>query len=258
MAIVDMKELIEAGVHFGARASCWNPKMEPYIFCKKNKVHIVDMRETLKGIIRAYKFLEDLTSQGKRIVFVGTKRQAQDVVRTEARRSNQYFVAQRWLGGTLTNIKTVRERVQRLDELDALEESGQINEFSKKMISQINREKRKITRNFEGIREMKDVPGALVLIDPRNEQIALAEALKLNIPVIALVDTDCDPDPIDFIIPGNDDGIRSINAIVSVLADACIAGGAKRSENVMISSKDAPAVVDKNVGAVSYGGDSDA
>lgn len=252
MAIVDMKELLEAGVHFGARASSWNPKMEKYIFCKRNKVHIINMRETLRGLIRAYKFLEKITSEGKKVVFIGTKRQAQEVVRTEARRANQFFVAQRWLGGTLTNIKTIRERVQRLDELESLETSGRIKDFSKKMISQINREKRKISRNFEGIREMKKLPGALVIVDPRNEKISLAEALKLDIPVISLIDTDCDPDPIDFIIPGNDDGIRSIQAIIGTLADACISGASKRSENVMISEKSAP--IDANVGAVSYGG----
>ncbi|MBN1257394.1 MAG: 30S ribosomal protein S2 [Planctomycetes bacterium] len=271
MAIVKMQELLEAGVHFGARTSKWNPKMKPYIFGSRSKVHIIDLRESLRGLIRAYKFLENLTAQNKKVVFVGTKRQAKEVVRSEAKRADQFFVAERWLGGTLTNIRTVRERVARLEELEMLETTGEIQEFSKKMISHINRERKKISRNFEGIREMKSVPGALVLIDPNEEKIALREAMKLNIPTIAIADTDSDPDLIDFLIPANDESFRSIHAILSVLANACISGAGKRKENAMLAARAAgapgeapppPAAspevkINPSVGAVSFGGDED-
>jgi small subunit ribosomal protein S2 len=237
MAIANMQDLLDAGVHFGSHTSRWNPKMKPFIHGKRNNVHIVDIKQTLKGLIRAYKFLENVTASGKKVVFVGTKRQAQEVVRAEAARGEQYFVAQRWLGGTLTNIRTIRERVVRLEELEALETTGQIHEFSKKMISKINREKKKISQNFEGIRNMKQIPGAMVIIDPKNEAIALAEAIKLNIPVVALADTDCDPDPIDFLVPGNDDGIRSIQTIVSVLIDGCLSGASKQKQNAALEER---------------------
>jgi small subunit ribosomal protein S2 len=258
MAIVKMQELIENGVHFGARASSWNPKMKPYIYGKRSKVHIIDVRETLRGIIRASKFLENLTATGGKVVFVGTKRQAREAVRSEAQRADQFFVAERWLGGTLTNIQTVRQRVIRLEELEALEESGAIEEFSKKMVSQINREKRKITRNFEGIREMKKLPDALVLVDPDEEDIALSEAMKLGIPVVAVADTDCDPDPIDFLIPANDDAYRSILVCLQPLADACLRGTEKERETQMMAAREkgeGPAQVDANVGAMSFGGE---
>ncbi len=259
MAIASIRDLLEAGVHFGARTSSWHPAMAPYIYGKRSGVHIIDLRETLRGLIRAYKFLESLTAQGQRVVFVGTKRQAQEIVRAEAQRCGQFFVAQRWLGGTLTNLRTVRERVTRLQELEELEESGRIEQFSKKMISAINREKRKISRNFEGIRDMTELPGALVLVDPKDERIALAEAVKLNIPTLALADTDCDPEPLDFVIPGNDESHRAIQTIVQVLADACEAGRAKASQQAMLKARAGQAAagpaqdISPDVGAVSYG-----
>jgi small subunit ribosomal protein S2 len=253
MAIVKMQDLLEAGVHFGARASRWNPKMKPYIYGKRSKIHIIDLRETVKGLIRACKFLENTTAKGKKVVFVGTKRQACDAIRSEAQRAEQYFVAERWLGGTLTNLKTVRRRVTRLEELEALEESGELAEFSKKMISQINRERRKITRNFEGIRDMKQLPAALVLVDPTEEKIALKEAMKLDIPVVAIADTDCDPDPVDFLVPANDDAFRSVHLLLGAMADACLRGQEKGREAAMVAARSAEGAA--QVGAVSFGGD---
>ncbi|MHC4886798.1 MAG: 30S ribosomal protein S2 [Planctomycetota bacterium] len=260
MASVKMQDLLEAGVHFGARSSSWNPKMAPYIHGKRSKIHIVDLKQTMRGLIRACALLKKLTSEGKQVVFVGTKRQAQDIVRTEAARANQHFVAQRWLGGTLTNLDTIRKRVKRLIELEELETGGHLQEFSKKMISSIQREKRKISRNFEGIRNMKSLPAAMVIVDPKEERIALAEAIKLGIPTIALVDTDCDPEPVDVVIPGNDDSLRSIQTIVGAMADACAEGSGYSAESAAIAARAAegPATdIGADTGAVSFGGDSD-
>ena len=241
MPVVTMQELLESGVHYGARASLWCPKMAPYIHSKHSDIHIIDLRETLKGVIRACRFLEQINAQGKRAIFVGTKRQASEVVRAEAARAGQFFVAGRWLGGTLTNLRTIRERISRLEELEELEKSGAMAEFSKKMISNINREKTKISANFEGIREMKGLPGAIILIDPKNEHIALAEAMKLGVPVVALADTDCNPDPIDFLIPGNDDSFRSISLIITLMADACERGRKKYQETAQVQERAAGA-----------------
>ncbi len=224
MAIATLKDMIEAGVHFGSAASRWNPKMKPYIFSKQNKIHIIDLRESLKGLIRSYHFLAQTAAAGKQILFVGTKRQAADIVRQEAMRAESFFVSNRWLGGTLTNMNTMRRRITRLQELEGLEQSGQIQEFSKKMISSLSREKRKIFRNFEGIRNMKEIPGAIVMVDPGTEHIAIAEGMKLGIPLIGLVDTDDDPSNLDFVIPGNDDAFCSIQFILSKLADAVLEG----------------------------------
>ncbi len=224
MPIATLKEMIEAGVHFGSAASRWNPKMKPYIFSKQNKIHIIDLRESLKWLIRSYHFLAQTAASGKQILFVGTKRQAADIVRQEALRCDSYFVSNRWLGGTLTNMNTMRRRITRLQELEELEKSGQIQEFSKKMIASLAREKRKIFRNFEGIRDMKEVPGAMVIVDPGTEHIAIAEAMKLGIPLVGLIDTDDDPTNLDFVIPGNDDAFCSIQYVMSKLADAVIEG----------------------------------
>ncbi|MDR0361783.1 MAG: 30S ribosomal protein S2 [Planctomycetota bacterium] len=224
MAIATLKEMIEAGVHFGSAASRWNPKMKPYIFSKQNKIHIIDLRETLKSLIRSWHFLAQTAAQGRQILFVGTKRQAGDIIRQEATRCESYFVANRWLGGTLTNMNTMRRRINRLQELEDLETSGQIQEFSKKMISSLTRERKKIFRNFEGIRNMKEVPGALVIVDPSTEHIAIAEGMKLGVPLIGIIDTDDDPTNLDFVIPGNDDAFCSIQYLVSKLADAVIEG----------------------------------
>lgn len=222
--IATMEELIEAGVHFGTRCARWNPKMEPYIHSKRNKIYIIDLRETLKGLIRSCHFLKKVAAKGQKVLFVGTKRQAADTVKQEADRCKGYFVTHRWLGGTLTNMDTMRQRVTRLEELESLEKTGEIHQFSKKMISSLARQKKKIFRNFEGIRHMKKLPGAVVLIDPDHEDIALAESMKLGVPVIAIADTDCNPDPIDFLIPANDDSSRSNAILLRCLADAIIEG----------------------------------
>lgn len=230
MADITLKELVEAGVHFGSKTSRWNPKMKPYIHSKKSGIHIIDLRETLKGIIRASIFLNKVAASGKKILFVGTKRQAAEIIRQEAGDANSYFVVHRWLGGTLTNMDTMRKRVTRLEELEGLDKSGAIDNFSKKMISSLTREKKKIFRNFEGIRDMKEAPGAIVIVDPSQEDIAVAESMKLGIPLIGIVDTDSDPDPIDFIIPANDDSQRSIQLILNKLG-AAIKDGAKKASN---------------------------
>ena len=224
MAIVDVKDIIEAGVHFGHRVSRWHPKMAPYIFGKRNLIHIIDVRETLKGIVRASNFLTQLTATGKEVVFVGTKRQAKALVQRAAEESGMHWVTERWLGGTLTNFHTIRSRLKRLDELESLESTGAIDQFSKKQISRLRRERRKILRNLEGLRSMKDLPGCLIVIDIRREHIAVSEARKCGIPVVALVDTDCDPGKADIVIPGNDDAYRSIQIILDLARQSVISG----------------------------------
>ena len=226
MAIVQVKELIEAGVHFGHRASRWNPKMRPYIYGKRNLIHIIDLRETLRGLLRATKYLTQIASQGKLILFVGTKRQAKETIEREAQRCGMPYVSERRLGGTLTNFRTIRSRLQRLQELEDLETSGAIHSYSKKMISALTRERRKIHRNLQGIREMTRIPEALIVVDPKREHIAVQEAKKMGVVTIALIDTDSDPDMVDLPIPGNDDSIRSIELIVSRLAQAILEGRA--------------------------------
>ncbi|MCZ6792323.1 MAG: 30S ribosomal protein S2 [Planctomycetota bacterium] len=224
MAIVDVKEIIAAGVHFGHRASRWHPKMKPYIFGKRNLIHIVDVRETIRGLVRASNFLTRLVASGREVVLIGTKRQAKSLIMQEAERAGMHWVSERWLGGTLTNFHTVRSRLKRLEELEGLEADGSIEEYSKKRISAFRRERRKILRNLEGLRHMKQLPGALIVVDIRREYISVREARKTNIPVVALVDTDCNPEDVDIAIPGNDDSYRSIQIVLRTLADAVILG----------------------------------
>lgn len=223
MSLVSLEELIEAGVHFGHRVSRWNPKMKPYIFGKRNTIHIINLRETVKGIIRAYRFLSKI-GRREQVLFVGTKRQARRVVKEEAARCSMPYCNERWLGGTLTNYRTIHSRLERLIELEKLEETGEIDNYSKKMISMLMREKKRILRNLEGVRTMEKLPGALVVVDPRREIIAVREARKLGIPVVAFLDTDSDPDNIDIPIPGNDDAIRSIQLVLRTLANAVLEG----------------------------------
>jgi small subunit ribosomal protein S2 len=230
LAIVDLKELIESGVHFGHRVSRWHPKMKPYIYGKRNLIHIVDLRETLKGLVRAANFLTKLTSTGKDVVFVGTKRQAKALIIREARRCDMHWVSERWLGGTLTNYHTIRDRLKRLEELNSMETDGTVETLSKKRLSSLRREKRKIMRNLEGIRNMKQLPGCLLVVDIRREYIAVKEARKVGIPVVAIVDTDCDPEQVDIPIPGNDDAYRSVQVILRILTDA-IALGRRRYQD---------------------------
>lgn len=226
MATVLVKELIEAGVHFGHRASRWNPKMRPYIYGRKNLIHIIDVRETIRGLLRARKYLQQVAANGSLILFVGTKRQASESIEQQAQRCGMPYVSDRWLGGTLTNFRTIRSRLSRLEELEALRASDALATYSKKMQSALNREYRKMYRNLNGIRTMSRLPEALVVVDPRKEKNAIREARKLGITTVALIDTDCDPDEVDVPIPGNDDSIRSIELILRLLADAVVAGRA--------------------------------
>ncbi|MEL7237682.1 MAG: 30S ribosomal protein S2 [Planctomycetota bacterium] len=219
-----VKKLIDAGIHFGHPASRWNPKMAPYIHGKHGKVHIIDVKETLKGLLRAKKLIQNAVAGGKDIVFVGTKRQARDIVAEHAERAGMHSVTERWLGGTLTNFRTIRARLSRLDELDALWESGEIETYSKKMKSTLSRERNKIKTNLEGIRNMEKMPGLMFIIDTRREKIAVKEAKKLGVPTIALIDTDSDPDLVDLPIPGNDDAMKAIEVIMAELADAAMEG----------------------------------
>ncbi len=230
MATVLVKELIEAGVHFGHRASRWNPKMRPYIYARRNLIHIIDVRETIRGLIRTRKYLQKVASQGSLILFVGTKRQASETIEQQGLRAGMPFVSDRWLGGTLTNFRTIRSRLARLEELESLRASDQLSTYSKKMQSALNREYRKMYRNLNGMRTMNRLPECLVVIDPRKEKNAIREARKMGISTVALIDTDCDPDLVDLPIPGNDDSIRSIELVVRLLADAVLAGKASTGE----------------------------
>lgn len=217
---VSVQELIDAGVHFGHRASMWNPKMRPYVYGRRKQIHIIDVRETVRGILRAKKYLKQVAAQGSLILFVGTKRQATETIRMESERCGMPYVAERWLGGTLTNFKTIRSRLGRLKELEEIINGEQLNTYSKKMQSSLQREYRKMYRNLNGIREMNRFPEAMVIVDPKKEKNAVKEAQKLGIVTVALIDTDSDPDEIDLPIPGNDDSIRSIEVIMRCLADA--------------------------------------
>jgi small subunit ribosomal protein S2 len=221
-----VKDLIDAGVHFGHRASRWNPKMKPYIYGKRNLIHIIDLKETVRGLLRATKFFNRIAASNGLILFVGTKRQAAETVIEECSRGGMPYVTERWLGGTLTNFRTIRSRLERLEELETILDSEQAASYSKKMISTFTRERRKIDRNLSGIRNMNRLPEALFVIDPRREHIAVAEARKLGLKVVALLDTDCDPDLVDLPVPGNDDSMRSIELVVRRLMDAIIEGRA--------------------------------
>ena len=220
MASELVSQLINSGIHFGHRASRWNPKMAPYIFGKRNTIHIIDIRETVKGLLRAKRFVSKVVASGENVLFVGTKRQARMQVRTHATRVNMPWVADRWLGGTLTNFRTIRLRLGRLEELEAAEADGTAQQYSKKMIAKRTRELRKIKRNLQGIRDMTKVPGALIIIDAQRERNAVYEAQKLQIPTICLIDTDSDPDLADIPIPGNDDAIRAIDVVLMHMSEA--------------------------------------
>ncbi len=240
MASELVRQLIDAGIHFGHRASRWNPKMKPYIFGRRNAIHIIDIRETVKGLLRAKAFITKIIARGDDVLFVGTKRQARHYVREQANRVGMPFVAERWLGGTLTNLRTIRLRVTRLDELENAVADGTALEYSKKMISTRTREQRKIHRNLEGIRDMTRLPGALVVIDVHREGNALREARKLGVPTVCLIDTDSDPDFADVPIPGNDDAMRSIETILTHLADAVELGLRGRKEEAAEEEKPQP------------------
>lgn len=224
MSQVSIQELIEAGVHFGHRASRWHPSMAPFIHQKHNSIHIIDLRETMRGLVRACHFVTRIVEAGHDVIFVGTKAQAREIISDQATRCGMHWVTHRWLGGTLTNFKTIRSRLRRLEELEALEKDGGMEGRSKKEISMLRRERRKINRNLEGIRKMNRLPGAVVISDIRRDDIAVREAHMIGVPVIAIVDTDCDPNIVDVPIPGNDDAFRSIEVIMQKIADSVLVG----------------------------------
>ncbi|GFN23860.1 MAG: 30S ribosomal protein S2 [Thermoanaerobacteraceae bacterium] len=224
MAIISMKQLLEAGVHFGHQTRRWNPKMAPYIFTERNGIYIIDLQRTVKKIEEAYNFVRETASNGGKILFVGTKKQAQESIKEEAQRCGMFYVNVRWLGGTLTNFATIRRRIERLKELERMEEDGTLEVLPKKEAMTLRKERERLERFLGGIKEMRQLPDALYVVDPRKERIAVAEARRLGIPVVAIVDTNCNPDEIDYVIPGNDDAIRAIRLLTSKIADAVLEG----------------------------------
>jgi small subunit ribosomal protein S2 len=222
MSVISMKQLLEAGVHFGHQTRRWNPKMKKYIFTERNGIYIIDLQKTVKKVDEAYNYVKELAADGGTILFVGTKKQAQESVKEEAIRSGQYFVNQRWLGGTLTNFQTIRKRINRLKSIERMEEDGTFEVLPKKEVVGLLKEKERLVKFLGGIKDMERIPDALFVIDPRKERIAIAEAHKLNIPIIGIVDTNCDPDEIDYVIPANDDAIRAVKLLTSKMADAIL------------------------------------
>jgi len=224
MSVVSMKQLLEAGVHFGHQVRRWDPRMKPYIFTERNNIYIVDLQQTVKLIDVAYNFVRDISSKGGKVLFVGTKKQAQESIKAEAERCDMHYVNYRWLGGTMTNFDTIRKRVKRLLELEKMEEDNMFEVLPKKEVIGLKREKEKLNKVLNGIRNMERLPDVVFVVDPKKERIAIAEALKLSIPVVAIVDTNCNPEEIEYVIPGNDDAIRAVKLISSVVADAVIEG----------------------------------
>ena len=224
MSIVSMKQLLEAGVHFGHQTRRWNPKMKEYIFTERNGIYIIDLQKTVKKIEEAYEFVKNISAEGGYILFVGTKKQAQESLQEEAQRCGMYYVNQRWLGGMLPNFKTIRKRIDRLHELEKMEEEGLFEVLPKKEVLNLRHEKERLEKNLGGIKDMTELPQAIFIVDPRKERIAIQEARKLKIPIIAIVDTNCDPDEVDYIIPGNDDAIRAVKLLTEKMADAVIEG----------------------------------
>ena len=224
MAVVSMKQLLEAGVHFGHQTRRWNPKMAEYIFTERNGIYIIDLQKTVKKLDEAYNFVKEVSMEGKNVLFVGTKKQAQDSVKEEAERAGAYYVNARWLGGMLTNFTTIRKRIARLKQLRQMQEDGTFDLLPKKEVIKLNLEIEKLEKFMGGIKDMPEMPGAMFIVDPRKEKIAVAEAKKLGIPVVAIVDTNCDPDEVDYVIPGNDDAIRAVKLIAGAMADAIIEG----------------------------------
>ncbi|NLW59973.1 MAG: 30S ribosomal protein S2 [Firmicutes bacterium] len=224
MAVITMKQLLEAGVHFGHQTRRWNPKMAPYIFTERNGIYIIDLQKTVKMVEEAYHFIRETVANGGTVLFVGTKKQAQDAVREEATRCGMFYVSQRWLGGMLTNFATIRSRVERLKKIEQMAEDGSFTVLPKKEVLQLERERERLEKFLSGVKEMNRLPDALFVVDPRKERIAVAEARKLNIPIVAIVDTNCDPDEIDYVIPGNDDAIRAVRLLSATIADAVLEG----------------------------------
>ena len=223
MSVISMKKLLEVGVHFGHQTKRWNPKMAPYIFTSRNGIYIIDLKKSSDKLDEAYQAMKEIAEKGGKVLFVGTKKQAQEAVQTEAERSGSYFVNSRWLGGTLTNFKTIQKRIKRLIELEKMEEDGTFDVLPKKEVIQLKKEQEKLEKNLGGIKNMKRIPDAIFIVDPKKEAICVQEAHILGIPLIGIVDTNCDPEEIDYVIPGNDDAIRAVKLIVSKMADAVIA-----------------------------------
>ncbi len=224
MSVISMKQLLEAGVHFGHQTRRWNPKMAEYIFTERNGIYIIDLQKTVKKIEEAYAFIKEVAESGKNVLFVGTKKQAQDSIKEEAERVGMYWVNARWLGGMMTNFKTIKKRIERLEQLTKMEEDGTFDLLPKKEVINLKAEREKLEKYLGGIKDMDKLPGALFVVDPRKEKIAIDEAKKLGIPVVAIVDTNCDPEDVDYVIPGNDDAIRAVKLIASTIANAIIEG----------------------------------
>ena len=254
MAVISMKQLLEAGVHFGHQTRKWNPKMKKYIFAARNEIHIIDLQLTVGLIEEAYAYVVESVKAGKSILFVGTKKQAQEAIKEEAQRCGQFFINSRWLGGTLTNFKTIRSRIDRLNKLTRMEESGEFDLLPKKEVLGLKKEMEKLETNLGGIKDMKSLPGVMFIVDPHNEDIAVQEARKLNIPIVAITDTNCDPDVIDYVIPGNDDAIRAVKLISSVIADAVIEANQGETMDLSVASnaaESAPESMEEIVAAAS-------
>ncbi|PKE22417.1 30S ribosomal protein S2 [Macrococcoides caseolyticum] len=224
MAVISMKQLLEAGVHFGHQTRRWNPKMKKYIFTERNGIYIIDLQKTVKKVEEAYNFVKSISEEGGTVLFVGTKKQAQEAIKEEAERAGQFFINERWLGGTLTNYKTISKRVKRISEIEKMEEDGTFDVLPKKEVVELKKEYDRLIKFLGGIREMKSMPSALFVVDPRKERNAIAEAKKLHIPIIGIVDTNCDPDEIDYVIPANDDAIRAVKLLTGKMADAILEG----------------------------------
>jgi len=224
MSVISMKQLLEAGVHFGHQMRRWDPRMKPYIFTDRNNIYIIDLQQTVKLVEVAYSFIREISSDGGNVLFVGTKKQAQDSIKNEAERCGMYYINYRWLGGTLTNFDTIRKRVKRLRELEEMENNKMFEVLPKKEVISLKREKEKLEKILTGIKDMEKLPDAIFIADPKKEKLAVAEAIKLSIPIVAIVDTNCNPEEIDYVIPGNDDAIRAVKLISSVIADAVIEG----------------------------------
>ena len=236
MSVVAMKQLLEAGVHFGHQTRRWDPRMAPYIFTARNGIYIIDLQKTAKKIDEAYAVLKSIVDEGKTVIFVGTKKQAQECVKEEAERCGMYYVNNRWLGGMLTNFETIRSRVNRLKELETMAEDGTFDVLPKKEVIELRKETDKLEKNLGGIRDMTELPGAMFVVDPKKERIAILEARKLGIPVIGLVDTNCNPEDVDYVIPGNDDAIRAIKLIIEAMANAVIES--KQGESMVVNHEE--------------------
>jgi small subunit ribosomal protein S2 len=237
--VATMKELLEAGVHFGHQVKRWNPKMKRYIFGERNGIYIIDLQKTLKGLEEAYKFVREMSAAGAGVLFVGTKKQAQDAIMEEAQKASAYHVNQRWLGGMLTNFLTVKKSIERLKKIEAMKEDGTMALLPKREAAALEKERVKLDKNLSGIKEMKELPGVVFVIDPRKERIAIAEARKLSIPIVAVVDTNCDPDEVDYVIPGNDDAIRAIKLLSGKMASAVIEGRDVRTKEAEQQAEEA-------------------